>query len=191
MKYQNLGRTGVKVSKLCLGCFNFGNRTPVQESVEIICRAIELGVNFLDTANSYGRGSSEVAVGKALKHSGQRDRIVLATKVHSPMSDDDPNARGNHRRHIIEQCEKSLKRLQTDWIDLYQMHRPQSDVPIDETLRALDALIRAGKVRYIGTSTFAAWQVVESLWAAKELRLNPYVCAIGINSRSIRRSSKL
>ena len=175
MKYQNLGRTGVKVSKLCLGCFNFGNRTPVQESVEIICRAIELGVNFLDTANSYGRGSSEVAVGKALKHSGQRDRIVLATKVHSPMSDDDPNARGNHRRHIIEQCEGSLKRLQTDWIDLYQMHRPQSDVPIDETLRALDDLIRAGKVRYIGTSTFAAWQVVESLWAAKELGLNRFV----------------
>lgn len=175
MEYRNLGRTGVKVSKLCLGCFNFGRRTGEEESIEIISRAMELGVNFIDTANSYGRGSSEVLVGKALKQSGQRNRIVLATKVHAPMSDDDPNAWGNHRRHVIEQCEGSLRRLQTDWIDLYQIHRPQSDVPIDETLRALDDLVRAGKVRYIGTSTFAAWQIVESLWASKELGLNRFV----------------
>jgi aryl-alcohol dehydrogenase-like predicted oxidoreductase len=101
---------------------------------------------------------------------------VLATKVHGAMDDTDPNMRGNSRRHIIQQCEASLKRLQTDWIDLYQIHRPHSEMPIDETLRALDDLIRAGKVRYIGTSTFAAWQVVESLWISKELGLNRFVC---------------
>ena len=100
---------------------------------------------------------------------------MLATKVYYRIDDDDPNAQGNSRRHIIDQCEKSLKRLQTDWIDLYQIHRPQSEVPIDETLRALDDLVRAGKVRYIGCSTFAAWQVVESLWVAKELGLNRFV----------------
>ena len=115
-------------------------------------------------------------VGKALQRNGKRDRIVLATKVHYRMDDDDPNAQGNSRRHIVEQCEASLRRLQTDYIDLYQVHRPCSDVPIDETLRALDDLIRAGKVRYIGSSTFAAWQVVESLWAARELGLNRFVC---------------
>jgi aryl-alcohol dehydrogenase-like predicted oxidoreductase len=101
--------------------------------------------------------------------------VVLATKVHGKMADDDPNASGNTRRHIVEQCDASLRRLQTDWIDLYQIHRPQSDVPIDETLRALDDLVRAGKVRYIGTSTFAAWQAVEALWVAKELGLNRFV----------------
>jgi len=111
-----------------------------------------------------------------LKRNGKRERIVLATKVHGKMDDDDQNMRGNGRRHIIQQCEASLKRLGTDWIDLYQIHRPQPEIPIDETLRALDDLIRAGKVRYIGTSTSAAWQVVESLWVAKELGLNRFVC---------------
>ncbi|HMN30287.1 MAG TPA: aldo/keto reductase, partial [Caldilineaceae bacterium] len=110
------------------------------------------------------------------KGSGQRSRVVLATKVHGVMDDDDPNAAGNSRRHIIQQCEASLRRLQTDYIDLYQLHRPQSDIPIDETLRALDDLVRAGKVRYIGTSTFEAWQVMELLWVAKELGLNRSIC---------------
>ena len=113
-------------------------------------------------------------VGKALKRNGKRDSIVLATKVHGRMDDEDPNAAGNHRRHVIEQCEASLSRLQTDHIDLYQIHRPDSRIPIDETLRALDDLIHAGKVLY-GTSTFAAWQVVEALWASKELGLNRFV----------------
>ena len=133
-------------------------------------------INFFDTANMYVRGKSEEMVGKAFKRNGKRAQIVLATKVHFRMDDEDPNAQGNGRRHIMEQCEASLRRLQTDYIDLYQIHRPCSDIPIDETLRALDDLIRAGKVRYIGSSTFAAWQVVESLWASKELGLNRFIC---------------
>ena len=175
MEYRNLGRTGVKVSPLCLGCMLFGGRTEEADAIRIIDRALDAGINFIDTANVYNRGRSEEVVGKALKQNGKRDRVILATKVHGRMADDDPNAWGNSRRHIIEQCEASLRRLQTDYIDLYQIHRPGSDVPIDETLRALDDLIRAGKVRYIGTSTFAAWQVVESLWVSKELGLNRFV----------------
>ncbi len=175
MEYRSLGRTGTKVSELCLGCMMFGGRTGEAESMDIIDCAIDHGVNFLDTANVYSRGSSEEATGKALKRNGKRDRIVLATKVHGRMADEDPNMQGNQRRHIIQQCEASLRRLQTDYIDLYQIHRPSSDVPIDETLRALDDLIRAGKVRYIGTSTFAAWQLVESLWVSKELHLNRFI----------------
>ncbi len=175
MEYRNLGRTGVKVSALCLGCMNFGGPTPEDESIRMIDHAIASGINFLDTANVYSRGVSEQIVGKALRANGQRDRIVLATKVHGRMDDEDILAAGNNRRHIIAQCEASLRRLQTDTIDLYQIHRPQSDTPIDETLRALDDLIRAGKVRYIGTSSFPAWQVMESLWVAKELGLNRFV----------------
>lgn len=175
MEYRSLGRTGVQVSALCLGCMNFGGKTPEAESLDIIDRALETGVNFLDTANVYTRGKSEEVVGKALKRNGKRDRIVLATKVHGRMDDDDILSSGNNRRHIIQQCEASLRRLQTDYIDLYQIHRPQSTTPIDETLRALDDLIRAGKVRYIGTSTFPAWEVMESLWVSKELGLNRFV----------------
>lgn len=175
MEYRNLGRTGVPVSILCLGCMNFGGVTPEDESLDIIDRAIDAGINFLDTANVYSRGRSEEVVAKALKRNGKRHQIVLATKVHGRMDDDNILAAGNNRRHIIEQCEASLRRLQTDTIDLYQIHRPQSEVPIDETLRALDDLIRAGKVRYIGTSTFASWHVMEALWVAKELGLNRFV----------------
>jgi aryl-alcohol dehydrogenase-like predicted oxidoreductase len=175
MHYRSLGRTGVQVSELCLGCMMFGGRTDEAASFDIIDRAIDSGINFLDTANVYSRGRSEEVVGKALKRNGKRDSVVLATKVHGRMDDEDTNAAGNHRRHIIEQCHASLRRLQTDHIDLYQIHRPDSRVPIDETLRALDDLIHAGKVLYAGTSTFAAWQVVESLWASKELGLNRFV----------------
>lgn len=176
MEYRVLGRTGVKVSPLCLGCMMFGAKTELDESMAIIDRAIDAGINFLDTANVYTRGRSEEFVGKALARNRKRERIVLATKVHGRMDDADPNASSNHRRHIVQQCEASLARLQTDYIDLYQIHRPQSEIPIDETLRALDDLVRAGKVRYIGTSTFAAWQVMESLWVSRELGLNRFVC---------------
>lgn len=176
MEYRSLGRTGVQVSELCLGCMMFGGRTEDEASADIIDRFIDAGGNFLDTANVYTRGRSEEATGKALKRNGKRDKVVLATKVHGAMADDDPNAQGNSRRHIIEQCDASLRRLQTDYIDLYQIHRPDSQIPIDETLRALDDLIRAGKVRYIGTSTYAAWQLVEALWVAKEFGLNRFVC---------------
>jgi len=176
MEYRSLGRTGVQVSPLTLGCMMFGGRTDLADSCAIIDRALDAGLNFLDTADAYSRGESEKVTGVALKRNGKRGRIILATKVHFGMADDDPNARGNSRRHIIESCEQSLVRLQTDTIDLYQIHRPEASIPIDETLRALDDLIRAGKVRYVGTSTFAAWQCVESLWVSKEYGLNRFVC---------------
>ena len=176
MEYRWLGRTGVRVSPLCLGCMMFGGKTGPEESAAIIDRAIDAGVNFLDTANVYGRGRSEEVTGEALERNGKRQQVVLATKVHGRMADGDPNAEGNSRRHIIEQCDASLRRLRTDYIDLYQIHRPQPQVAIDETLRALDDLIRAGKVRYIGTSTFGAWQLVEALWTASDLGLNRFVC---------------
>lgn len=176
MEYRQLGRTGVQVSKLCLGCMTFGRTTEPEDAYAIVDKAIESGVNFLDTANVYSRGRSEEVTGEALKRNGKRQQIVLATKVHGTMDDDDPNAHGTSRRHIIEQCEASLRRLQTDYIDLYQLHRPRPNIAIDETLRALDDLVQAGKIRYIGTSTFAAWQVIESLWAAKELGLNRTIC---------------
>lgn len=175
MELRPLGRTGVKVSNLCLGCMMFGGRTAAAEAHDIIDKALDAGINFLDTANVYNHGKSEEATGDALKRNGKRHSVVLATKVHAKMGEG-PNDMGNSRRHIIEQCEASLRRLQTDWIDLYQIHRPQSDIPIDETLRALDDLVRSGKVRYIGTSTYAAWQSVESLWVSKELGLNRFVC---------------
>jgi aryl-alcohol dehydrogenase-like predicted oxidoreductase len=176
MEYRLLGRTGVRVSALCLGCMMFGGRTEPEDSYAIIDRALDAGINFLDTANVYSRGRSEEVTGQALKRNGKRHQVVLATKVHGRMDDDDPNAEGLSRRHIIEQCDASLRRLGTDYIDLYQLHRPRPEIAIDETLRALDDLIRAGKVRYIGTSTFAAWQLVDSLWASKELGLNRFVC---------------
>jgi aryl-alcohol dehydrogenase-like predicted oxidoreductase len=176
MEYRQLGRTGVQVSAFCLGNLLFGSRPEEQaEEERIVDRALDLGINFLDTANSYERGACEERLGRVLRRDGKRRRVVLATKVHGRMDDDDPNAGGTSRRHIVQQCEASLRRLQTDYIDLYQLHRPTPEVAIDETLRALDDLVRAGKVRYIGSSSFAAWQVVEALWAAKEYRLNRFV----------------
>ncbi len=176
MEYRNLGRTGVKVSPLCLGTMMFGRSTNERDSIAIIEHALAQGVNFLDTANAYSGGESERIVGKALATNDRRARTILATKAFFPEDKDDPNARGLSRRHLINGCDASLRRLGTDWIDVYQLHRAQSDIPIDETLRALDDLIRAGKVRYIGTSMFPAWKIVESLWASKELGLNRFVC---------------
>ena len=176
MDYRMLGRTGVQVSELCLGAMMFGGPTDEAASIPIIDAALDAGVNFVDTANVYSRGRSEEVVGAALGANARRDRVVLASKVHGRMDDDDPNAAGNSRRHIAAQCDASLRRLGTDWIDLYQVHRPSPAVPIDETLRALDDLVHAGKIRYIGFSTFAAWQIVESLYVAKELGCNRVVC---------------
>ncbi len=175
MEYRNFGRTGVKVSSLCLGCMMFGGKTEPGDSYEIIDRALDAGINFIDTANVYSVGRSEEVTGEALKRNGKRNDLVLATKVHGKMGEG-PNDWGTSRRHIIEQCEASLRRLQTDYIDLYQIHRPRPEIAIDETLRAMDDLIRSGKVRYIGSSTFGAWQLVESLWVSKELGLNRFVC---------------
>jgi aryl-alcohol dehydrogenase-like predicted oxidoreductase len=175
MEYRSFGRTGVKVSEFCLGTMMFGGRADRDESFRIIDHAFDRGVNFVDTANVYAANESERIVGEALARDGKRQTTVLATKVHGAQGDD-VNARGLSRRHVIEACEDSLRRLQTDWIDLYQLHRSNADVPIDETLRALDDLIHAGKIRYIGTSMFAGWQLVEALWVAKELGLNRFVC---------------
>jgi aryl-alcohol dehydrogenase-like predicted oxidoreductase len=152
----------------------FGGRTSAADSYDIIDRSLDAGINFLDTANVYSVGRSEEATGEALKRNGKRNSVVLATKVHGKMGEG-PNEQGNSRRHIIEQCEQSLRRLGTDYIDLYQIHRPVASIPIDETLRAMDDLVRSGKVRYIGTSTYGAWQLVESLWVSKELGLHRFV----------------
>lgn len=178
MEYRPFGRTGMMVSPLCMGTMTFGWHpedwgSDTETGYRIGKRALELGINFFDTANVYARGVCEQVTGRVIK--GVRDKVILATKFHGRMDDDDPNAWGNSRRHIIMQCEASLKRLKTDWIDLYQVHRPQPSIPIDETLRALDDLIRSGKVRYIGTSTFAAWQVCEAHYVARELGLNRFV----------------
>ena len=162
MPYRSLGRTGVQVSSLCLGAMNFGGPTPEDESLRIIDAALDGGINFIDTADVYNAGESELIVGRALQRNGRRDEVVLATKVNGEMGPG-PNDRGISRYHIIKACDDSLRRLQTDHIDLYQLHRPSLTIPQDETLRALDDLVRAGKVRYIGCSTFPAWMVMEAL----------------------------
>src|SRR3989440_3663418 len=166
MDYRTLGTTGVKVSPLCLGAMMFGawGETDHGESIRIIHAALDAGVNFVDTADVYSGGESEVIVGKALRE--RRDQVVLATKVHGSMGKD-PNERGNSRRWIVREVENSLRRLGTDWIDLYQIHRPERDTDIDETLGALTDLVRAGKVRYVGSSTFPASQIVEAQWVAE------------------------
>ena len=175
MKYRPLGATGVQVSALCLGTMMFGEwgNPDHDESIRIIHRALDEGINFLDTADVYSRGESEEIVGKALK--GRRDDIVLATKFHGVMGDD-ANHQGNSRRWIMQEVESSLRRLQTDWIDLYQVHRPEQDTDIDETLGALTDLVRAGKIRYFGSSTFPAWQIVEAQWAAERRGRERFVC---------------
>jgi aryl-alcohol dehydrogenase-like predicted oxidoreductase len=167
MEMRALGRTGVKVSPLCLGAMMFGawGETDHDESIRIIHHALDAGINFVDTADVYSRGESEEIVGKALA-GGRRDNIVLATKVHGRMGDD-PNEYGNTRRWIVREVENSLRRLKTDWIDLYQIHRPEPDTAIDDTLGALTDLVRAGKVRYIGSSTFPPSEVVEAQWVAE------------------------
>jgi aryl-alcohol dehydrogenase-like predicted oxidoreductase len=173
MEYRNLGRTGIKVSPLCLGTMNFGSPTPEAESIRMIHTALDAGINFLDTANIYNQGESERVVGKALAD-GRREKVILATKVHFPQSDD-PNDRGNSRRHIFQAVEASLRRLGTDWIDLYQIHRPVFDTPLDETLGALDDLVHQGKVRYIGSSTFPAWMVMEALGISERHNLARFI----------------
>ncbi len=174
MEQRSLGRTGVSVSEICLGTMMFGNQADEAESRKMVDRALESGVNFIDTANVYNGGESERVLGRALADGGRRKDVVLATKAFFPQGAD-PNARGLSRRHLIEACDDSLARLRTDWIDLYQLHRSMAHVPIDESLRALDDLVRAGKVRYLGASMFPGWQMVESLWCSKELGLNRFV----------------
>jgi aryl-alcohol dehydrogenase-like predicted oxidoreductase len=176
VELRTLGRTGVKVSPLCLGAMMFGawGNEDHDDSIRIIHRALDAGINFIDTADVYSRGESEEIVGKALA-GGRRENVVLATKVHGSMGDD-PNEYGNSRRWIMREVENSLRRLGTDWIDLYQIHRPEEDTDIDETLGALTDLVHAGKVRYIGSSTFPASQIVEAQWVAERRGRERFVC---------------
>jgi aryl-alcohol dehydrogenase-like predicted oxidoreductase len=173
MKYRTLGRTGIEVSPYCLGAMMFGamGNPDHDDSIRIIHRALDAGINFLDTADVYSHGESEEIVGKALK--GRRDDVVLASKMHYPMGDD-PNHRGNSRRWISAAIENSLRRLQTDHLDLYQVHRPDPTVDVEETLSALSDLIHSGKVRAIGTSTFPASEIVEAQWVAQRRALERF-----------------
>jgi aryl-alcohol dehydrogenase-like predicted oxidoreductase len=175
MDLRPLGRTGVQVSSFCLGAMMFGawGNPDHDESISIIHAALDAGINFIDTADVYGAGESEEIVGKALA-GGRRDDVVLATKFHNPMGED-PNQRGNSRRWIMSAIEDSLRRLNTDRIDLYQVHRPDPSTDIDETLSALSDLVHQGKVRYIGSSTFPASQIVEAQWTARDRGLQRFV----------------
>jgi 1-deoxyxylulose-5-phosphate synthase len=181
MEYVNLGTTGTKVSKICLGTMTFGSpewRDWVMgeaDALPFIKRALDLGINFFDTADMYSVGESEVVLGKALKKLGvQRDKVVIATKVHNPMGDD-PNQRGQSRKHIRHAIDDSLRRLGVDYVDLYQIHRFDSHTPIEESLDALDGLVRAGKVLYLGASSMYAWQFAKLLYTADRLGLNRFV----------------
>ncbi len=175
MEMRPLGRTGVQVSKLCLGAMMFGDwgNKDHDDSIRIIHRALDAGINFIDTADVYSAGESEEIVGKALA-GGKRDNVVLATKLVMPMGDD-PNQRGTSRRWIIQEVENSLRRLGTDWIDLYQVHRPTLDTDLDEMLGALSDLVHQGKVRYLGHSTYPPSLIVEAQWVARDRGLQRFV----------------
>ena len=172
MEYRKLGNSGLKVSEIGLGTNTFGRRADEQTSLAIVNQAFELGINYIDTANTYDRGTSEEIVGKAVK--SHRAEVIIATKVGYSMGDS-PNQRGASRYHIMQEVDASLRRLQTDYIDLYQIHGPDPTTPIEETLRALDDLVRAGKVRYIGCSNFAGWQLCEALWTSKANNLQSFI----------------
>lgn len=172
MEFRRLGNSGLKVSEVGLGGNNFGWWADEQTSTVVINSAIEAGINFIDTADVYDQGRSEEYIGKVLKE--KRPQVIIATKFGGPMGQD-PNDRGGSRNHILRAVDDSLKRLQTDFIDLYYMHMPDNSTPIEETLYALDSLVKSGKVRYIGCSNFAAWQVNEALWTSKINHLAPFV----------------
>jgi aryl-alcohol dehydrogenase (NADP+) len=181
MDYLNLGNTGLKVSRLCLGTMTYGSKTwrkwvlEEEEGRPFIKRALELGINFFDTADMYSQGVSEEILGRALKEFGpSRDRVVVATKVFFPMGDD-PNQRGLSRKHILHAIDDSLRRLGTDYVDLYQIHRFDYDTPVEETLRALDEVVRSGKARYIGASSMDAWRFSKMLHTADRLGLTRFV----------------
>ena len=175
MEYRNLGNSGLQVSVAGLGCNNFGMRLDAAGSATVIAKALDLGINFFDTADVYGgRGKSEQILGDGLR--GHRGDVLIATKFASPMGEG-PHWSGASRRYIMQAVEASLRRLGTDYIDLYQVHFPDVKTPIEETMRALDDLVRAGKVRYIGCSNFAGWQIADAQWVARTERSTPFVSA--------------
>jgi aryl-alcohol dehydrogenase-like predicted oxidoreductase len=173
MEYRRLGRTGLMVSELCLGCMTFGREVDEEGSREIVARFLDDGGNFIDTADVYETGLSEEITGRAVK--GVRDDVVLATKVRFPMGEG-PNDVGLSRKHVISGCEASLRRLGTDYIDLYQVHAWDALTPLEETLSALTDLVRAGKVRYVGVSNFTGWQLMKALWISELRGLERFVC---------------
>lgn len=173
MQYRNLGRTGVKVSRLCLGTMMFGGPAPEADSIRIIHRAIDDGINFIDTANIYNAGESEVVVGKAI--ADRRHQVVLATKGRQAMGTG-PNTSGATRLHLMRELDNSLRRLGTDFVDIYYVHTPDYETPIEETLRALDDMVRSGKVHYIACSNFRAWRLCEALWTSQRLNLHAFCC---------------
>ena len=175
MQYRVLGRTGVRVSALALGTANFADPTPEAEASQILNRAIDAGINLIDTGDSYARGEAERIIGRTLRGRGRREQVLLSTKVFPPTGPG-PNERGNSRLHILRACEASLARLQTDYIDLYFVHRFDPDVRQEETLAALDDLVRAGKVRYVACSTHPAWRVMEALCISDRRRYVRYAC---------------
>ena len=172
MKYRKLGGSGLEVSEIGLGTNNFGQRLDFESSDRVISQCIDSGINLIDTSNSYGATLSEEYIGRSLV--GRRDGVVLATKVSSRMAEG-PNQAGNSRIHIMDQIDASLARLQTDYIDLYQIHWWDDNTPIEETLRALDDLVRDGKIRYFGWSNFSSWQVCESVWTSRSVGINSFV----------------
>jgi aryl-alcohol dehydrogenase-like predicted oxidoreductase len=183
MEYRNLGTTGLKVSELCLGTMQFGWTADEETSFEVLSSAVEAGINFIDTADIYSRwadgnpgGVAETIIGNWLSKEGiQRENLVIATKVRGRMGDD-PNDEGLSRRHILDAVEESLRRMRIDFIDLYQVHWPDEDTPIEETLRALDDLVRRGLVRYIGCSNYSAWRLMRALWTSDTHSLARFDC---------------
>ncbi|MBI4339756.1 MAG: aldo/keto reductase, partial [Chloroflexi bacterium] len=172
MEYRRLGSSGLEVSAVGLGTNNFGGRMDYAATEKVVRQCMEVGINFIDTSNSYGATKSEEFIGRAVK--GSRDKVLLATKVASAMGQG-PNQRGTSRKHVLDEVDKSLRRLDTDYIDLYYIHFPDQRTPIEETMRTLDDLVRQGKVRYIGCSNYAAWQVCEAVWTSRMLHLESFV----------------
>ena len=172
MKYRNLGKSGLEVSEVGLGCNNFGRRWDYERAKTIVGGALDNGINFLDTADVYSDGESESIIGRALH--GLRDQVVIGTKFAGAMGEG-PNSSGGSRKYLIDALDASLRRLQTDYVDLYQMHGPDRSTPIHETLRALDDMVTAGKVRYIGCSNFPGWEIVDAVWTSRTERLAHFV----------------
>ena len=173
MQFRNLGGSGVKVSPVCLGTMMFGGQTDAAESTRIMHKALDLGINFFDTANIYNAGQSEVVIGQAI--ADRRQKVVLATKGRAPMGEG-PNQGGASRAHLTTALDASLKRLKTEFVDIYYVHTPDYATPIEETLRALDDFVRGGKVHYIACSNFRTWRLMEALWTSDRLNLERFVC---------------
>lgn len=187
MEFRQLGDSGLKVSAIGLGTNNFGGRVGPEGTAKVINEALDEGINLLDTANIYGKGLSEEYIGRALK--GRRHEAIIATKVGGSMGDG-PNRSGDSRKHIMAEVEDSLRRLDTDYIDLYQIHFTDDSTPIEETLRTLDDLVREGKVRYTGCSNFAAWEVCEAVWISRNLGITSFVSVQPHHSMLVREPEK-